>query len=181
MRADALALKPVADSDRGINVSALARRRLAVAPQPTSPNLRHMQDRLAELRRQRALVAEHLAWIDREIAAAAPADSPLQSSADAPRPAPNLTVNAVSEPPQPVLPINPSQRSDASAPASVPLPSLPESKPAEIQSDVRRGCFIYFALATFLGLAGVALIVWLSQEYKKSHPPKPRVEQTEQP
>jgi hypothetical protein len=29
-----------------------------------------MSDRLPELRRQRALVAEHLAWLDREIAAA---------------------------------------------------------------------------------------------------------------
>ncbi|HLP26775.1 MAG TPA: hypothetical protein VK477_13925 [Acidobacteriota bacterium] len=140
-----------------------------------------MQDRLAELRRQRTLVAEHLAWIDREIAAATPAESPAQLPTDISRTAPTPAVPAILGVPQPVAATSPLPLGDASAAGAVPLPSLPETKPAEIQSDVRRGCFIYFALATFLGLAGVALIIWLSQEYKKSHPPKPRVEQTEQP
>ena len=47
-----------------------------------------MPDRLAELRRQRALVQEHLAWLEREIAATEktpsatrPADAPLTAAA----------------------------------------------------------------------------------------------------
>lgn len=36
----------------------------------TPPTLPGVSDRLAELRRQRALVQQHLAWLDEEIAAA---------------------------------------------------------------------------------------------------------------
>ncbi|MFT3828428.1 MAG: hypothetical protein QM691_01855 [Opitutaceae bacterium] len=134
-----------------------------------------MQDRLAELRRQRALVAEHLAWLDRELAAAAPAEAASPSSENKPRPASDLAA------PPPGLPAGPLAPADNPPPDSTPHAALPEAKPAEIRSDVRRGCFLYFAIATLLGLAGVALIIWLSQAYKKSHPPKPRIEQTERP
>ena len=125
-----------------------------------------MQDRLAELRRQRALVAEHLAWLDRELAAAAP--EPI---------------------PGPVLPASgaaatsavPSVPADPAAADSAGEPPLAQPDPADIKSDVRRGCFLYFAAAVFLGLVGVGLIIWLSQEYKERHPPKPPAEAPAQP
>lgn len=42
-----------------------------------------MSDRLAELRRQRALVQQHLAWLDAEIAAAEKFPAPAVASAPA--------------------------------------------------------------------------------------------------
>jgi hypothetical protein len=105
-----------------------------------------MSDRPAELRRQRALIAEHLAWLDREIARATPAASPAPDS-----PAPTT----------PPLP---------SAPA--PLPPPPELKNLEadaildryrteersLKDDVRKGCFLYCAAAVVLLALGVAAI-----------------------
>ncbi|HZP60009.1 MAG TPA: hypothetical protein VFB27_06750, partial [Opitutaceae bacterium] len=43
-------------------------------------------DHLSELRRQRALVQEHLAWLDREIAAAAGETTPLTLAPKPPGP-----------------------------------------------------------------------------------------------
>lgn len=134
-----------------------------------------MQDRLEELRRQRALIADHLAWMDREIGAlsasgANPAtdpDGPAASPAGSPRP----TVSGPIAPP----------KTDA-APAETPAaPTVPETNPGDIKDDVRRGCFLYFGLASLLVIIVGALLVWASQSYKKSHPPAPRVEQHGEP
>jgi hypothetical protein len=102
-----------------------------------------MPDRLAELRRQRALVQEHLAWLDREIAAAAP-------------PAP------------PAAPMPPAPASGA-APAAPPPPAAGaadvdeivahyRSAPGAVREDVRKGCLLYFALALAVFAAGVAIL-----------------------
>ncbi len=125
-----------------------------------------MPDRLAELRRQRALVAEHLAWLDREIAAAAPSPvgafpppSPRPAVAPPPSLDPAAILAAAAAPP--------------SAPVAEPDPLahlVPERPPAAIKQDVRLGCFLYLFLAT-VGLVGFcALIYWGSQKYKASHP-----------
>ena len=117
-----------------------------------------MSDRLDDLRRQRALVAEHLAWLDREIAAAQPA---------APKPAPPAPVAA---------PAVPSTRKEGfhapAAPATTP-PGVARSGPTKddrqaddilsnyrvepnaMKSDIKKGCFLYF----FGALALVALVV----------------------
>jgi len=112
-----------------------------------------MSDRLADLRRQRALIQEHLSWLDREIAAATQ---------------PSVTTTPPAAP-SPVLTETPRQV-DGSAllEASLPPTALdPESILAEtardahtIKSDVRRGCLLYFVLA-LAGLAGVLLWLYL--------------------
>ncbi len=136
-----------------------------------------MQDRLAELRRQRALIAEHLAWLDREITAAGSA-SITPSAAPPPQvvkvapPAPPLDpasiLAKVAEPPATVAP---------SAPDDPHTDLLPEHRPADIKSDVRRGCFLYLALATLAVVVFGGLLVWASRAYKHSQQQPPRNEQ----
>lgn len=156
-----------------------------------SPKLPHMPDRVAELRRQRALIAEHLAWLDRELAATAPspqpANTPAATQAAIPAPAPI----SVGNPPPPVAPpkppLDPSAiLAAAAAPKVAPAPEpdphahlLPERPSADIKQDVRLGCLLYVVLGA-VGVVGFcALIYWGSQKYKASHPKTPPHEQVE--
>jgi hypothetical protein len=101
-----------------------------------------MSDRLQELLRQRALLQEHLGWLDREIASA--------------------TSDGV-----PPLPTKPNPQPQAVAPqmpAVVSTPSEAEKilgsfsqDPQAVQTDTRRGCMIIFAIA--MALLGLAAIV----------------------
>ena len=112
-------------------------------------------DRLAELRRQRAHVQEHLAWLDREIArsetdtdlvvrgesaTALPAE-PTASDTRADNP------NALSESGEtaPTSPAAEEIEADAEA-------VMAEYRVAstELQDSVRRGCFLYFTVALLL-------------------------------
>lgn len=91
--------------------------------------------RLAELQRQRELVREHLAWLDREIAAAL-ARTPDEISL------PTSPAAATSDPL--VAALHPS------------LSAQPD--PASVAAAARRGCFIFAALAALLfatALAGI--------------------------
>ena len=131
-----------------------------------------MSDRLRELLRQRALLQEHLAWLDREIDAAAGKPA---SPAGLAAPAPSVAVSSA-----PVaLP----------APASSPAPALPAAaipriiagiatprieaapisdaaferyrvEPRTVQQDVRKGCFLYFAAAFVLLGLGVTVLYY---------------------
>ncbi|HTB80821.1 MAG TPA: hypothetical protein VK717_08035 [Opitutaceae bacterium] len=95
-------------------------------------------DRLQDLRRQRTLVQEQLAWLDREIAAATGAAAPQP-------PAPSL------------VPQNPPAAA-APAPADQDVEAILESYRAEVSAgpaDARRGCYMVF----FAGLALFALVV----------------------
>lgn len=99
-----------------------------------------MSDRLTELNRQRALLAEHLAWIDREIAAA-------RGEAPAPVPAPP-------PPPVPAAPAAPAPDVDA----------LFERLRAEEQGRgqlSKQGCWIVFAALLAAGLALLAIATFL--------------------
>lgn len=131
-----------------------------------------MQDRLAELRRHRALVAEHLVWLDREIAAAEGKPAPAPTPELPPPPAPTAAeILAKASEPAPAVP-----------PVVVDQPEtalLPEHQPTDIKNDVRRGCLLYFALASAAVIALGGLLVWASQAYKKSHPPTPHAPQGE--
>lgn len=109
-------------------------------------------DRLSELRRQRASIAEHLAWLDREIAAA-------EGRADPARP---------SEAKAPIVPPNPPVSTPIIAPA-VASGSVVDKEAdlileqhrvgtGDIQRDVRRGCFLYFAAALLAVAIGVAVL-----------------------
>ncbi|MBL9186417.1 MAG: hypothetical protein JNK23_02970 [Opitutaceae bacterium] len=100
-----------------------------------------MPDRLDELRRQRALVQEHLAWLEREITATEGKAAPNKPTVATPLPAMR-----------------------AATQASAPLDTRVEDvlahyrkEPATVKQDVRKGCLIYFALALFAVAAVVAL------------------------
>jgi len=104
-----------------------------------------MSDRLPELHRQRALVAEHLAWLDREIAADG-GETPgtlsiLPPQADSP-------------------PLNPTGDASNLPVAEEILEKFrrdAESSPARM----RQGCIWSFVAAMALFILGVATIYWL--------------------
>lgn len=92
----------------------------------------------AELLRQRALLQEHLAWLDRQIEAAAASEgSPAEVEAPSLNPVPGGVDAAESE---------------------VLADPLPRSDTLAVKEEVRRGCLLYFALACAVtGLAVLAL------------------------
>jgi hypothetical protein len=99
----------------------------------------NMSDRLPELRRQRALVAEHLAWLDREIA------------------------DAGSEAPAtPVTPAPPAKPAGAvDVPAAEKILAEFRSEAERAPADMRRGCLWSFLAGMLLLILGVAAIYWL--------------------
>jgi len=117
-----------------------------------------MPSRLDELHRQRALLREHLAWLDREIAAA-------ENASPAPAPAGTTA---------PALP---------AVPDLAPLPSVPSSdrpgpvdademlaqyrtQSQDLRTDVRKGCFLYFTTAFLaLGLLVAGLYFYFSSQH----------------
>lgn len=99
-----------------------------------------MSDRLQELLRQKALLDEHAAWLEREIAA-----ERARAGEVPPAAAPGLS--------PPAAPA--SAVTDAEADA---LLDQYRSNPQSLQQEVKRGCFLYFfgALA-LLGLTVLAV------------------------
>lgn len=115
-----------------------------------------MSDRLNELRRQRALVAEQLAWLDREISAAAGAP-PAAPVAPAPVTTPAAPVTPRPEPvsaPTPPATVDPEVSTAVAADADSLLDEY-RVAPEELKTDVKKGCFLYF----FAALALLALVV----------------------
>ena len=124
-----------------------------------------MSDRLQDLLRQRALIQEQLAWLDREIAAASAADATTTPAvAPAPRSVPAL--------PQPGYlasqaaaiaahqaaaraPATDRGENPAVAAAADAILEKYRVQPDSLRTDVRQGCFLYF----FGALAAVAVIV----------------------
>ena len=94
-----------------------------------------MSDRSDELRRQRDLLREHLAWLEREIAAQ-----------DGMAPAP--------QPPRLVPPHFNVTASDADRDAEAILAEFRRSAPA-IATQTKRGCILYFLIAVGLLVAAV--------------------------
>ena len=142
-----------------------------------------MRDRLSELVRQRALVSEHLAWLDREIASV---HATLSSSTRPPETSPNApTQSPASDPSTSGSYIAPTQA--ATAPSNErhsPLlptagatpttesrsvaPVAPEElieqyrvSPATVKQDVRKGCLLYFT-AAFVVLGIVVAILYFT-------------------
>ena len=127
-----------------------------------------MSDRLSQLLRQRALMQEHLAWLDREIAdASASSVTPLPTAA-VPVPA-STPVTRTSAPLSPLSNLSAQASAILQRPPHSPIPSpevLPEADdileqyrvaPDAMKTDVRKGCLLYFfgALA-LLALGAVA-------------------------
>jgi len=126
-------------------------------------------DRLAELLRQRALLHEHLAWLDAEIAAASgPAAT---ASATAPPAVAIRPATTAPRLPAPVAPAAAAIPAPALAPpvGTAPTPGLTEAsaeailseyqvKPDNLRQDVRKGCLLYFAASfVLLGLGVLGL------------------------
>lgn len=112
------------------------------------------EERLQQLRRQRALVQEHLAWIDHEIAAASGGVTPPAPTAPSPV-----------APPPAAAPANPAVDAEAEA--------IIENYRAESRSSIaaaRRGCFIvFFAGLALFGLAVLALYFYTVSRHPPPH------------
>lgn len=111
-----------------------------------------MSDRLTELQRQRALIQEQLAWIEREIARESTTGKAPSPLSDTPRtrlssPLEPLAVPASTSGPQLVNPAH-----DAAAERIL---DDYRTSPKSIKSDVTKGCFLYF----FAAFAAVGLVV----------------------
>ncbi len=98
-----------------------------------------MSDRLSELQHQRALIEGHLAWLDREIAAATGRPA-AQSSAALP----------IAKPTAPV-PVS----AEAGEPLADDLIARYGAESKNTAESVKKGCFVFFALALVLLCAGV--------------------------
>src|SRR5688572_30004792 len=103
-------------------------------------------DRLIELQRQRALAQEQVAWFDREIAREA---------------------GLVGAPAAPVVPPAPSGFESSPSPSPFDADRIIkqyQGKTGSVRSEVRRGCFLYFAIAwALLGLG--LLTFWLIRRH----------------
>jgi hypothetical protein len=131
-----------------------------------------MSDRLRELLRQRALLQEHLTWLDREIAAESrpgPASPPpwaemppVPAVADLPT-APVVPAPMPHSPAAAVISIRPAPSTASVAAAANPDAILEEYRvaPAALQQDIRRGCFFYFAAALVVFALGVVVLYFL--------------------
>lgn len=109
-----------------------------------------MSDRLKELQRQRALAQEQLAWLDREIASEtgkAETSSPVTTPHSFPATSPS-----------------PGTTSEATATAEAIIEKYQRTGPS-VESQVKRGCFMYFFLALSLVGLGVAAL-YLYSVYK---------------
>ena len=99
-----------------------------------------MSDRSDELRRQRDLLREHLAWVEREIA---------REAVEAPEQAP-----VYQPPPRLVQPHFSVSASDADRDAEAILAEFRRSAPA-VEAQTKRGCILYFVACLGLLLAVV--------------------------
>jgi hypothetical protein len=134
-------------------------------------------DRLAALRLQRAIVAQHLAWLDAEIAAASSDPTPATPTAPvvtklvtnpalAPVAAPSLSSPATPPAPAVATPVTspvPEPSPDALAAANARADEIIAQYSTEGRFDpqsTRRGCILLASAVFLLGLAG-AMFVYL--------------------
>jgi hypothetical protein len=130
-------------------------------------------ERLAELRRQRALIAQHLAWIDAELAAnGGPASSPApETGASATPPTPAAPTRAVDSPDPGITGTPPSP-----APPADPHLALAHARADDIieryrstealdPASTRRGC-----ITLFVGLLALGFLVILAVYYFRYMP-----------
>ena len=105
-----------------------------------------MSDRLKELQRQRALIAEQLAWVDREIAA-------VSSTVAASEPAPLAVERPAFAPISSPVQVSGDQAALDAAAEEI-LAQYKKEGPTP-EGSVKRGCFLYFFIALALLGAGV--------------------------
>lgn len=114
-----------------------------------------MPDRLDELRKQRALVQQHLTWLDHEIASVTVTRLTL----------PPFAMRGNTRPPIPgavgTNPATPRSGTTRSPLTGAAIPELAEFQvdPDNVQGDTRRGCIIYSAIA-FLVLVAICIVIY---------------------
>jgi len=98
-----------------------------------------MADRLEELRKQRALVQQHLTWLDHEIAAITVTRLTL----------PPFALRSGTRPPVGPTATTPAVPPAAGPAAGLPIPELADFQvdPDNVHGDTRRGCIMYAAIA----------------------------------
>src|SRR6185312_12011020 len=114
----------------GLRFSCPDRAGQAAPRHPFSP----MPDRLDELRKQRALVQQHLTWLDHEIAAVTVTRLTLPPFAMRSSTRPPIAPTATT----PSVPLG-----GAAKPVVVPELSEFQVNPDEVQVDTRKGCILY--------------------------------------
>jgi hypothetical protein len=130
-----------------------------------------MTDRLSELVRQRGLVSDHLAWLDREIARERASTRPAMPDVP-PLPFPTAPMPAApsGSDTKPVEPVGaPPGTNEAPAegsiggvsPAAEELLDQYRVSPTTVHQDVRKGCLLYFAGA-FVLLGIVVAILYFT-------------------
>lgn len=103
-----------------------------------------MSDRLTDLRRQRALVQQHLEWLDREIAAAQP--RPAETN-----PTPPPTPPAAAAPSPVRVPILPTSTDPVVA-------EFAQPDPVNAARKAKQGCLLYLVVALVVFFATVFVI-----------------------
>lgn len=121
-----------------------------------------MSDRLSELIRQRALVVEHLAWLDREIADAKGKVDPAAPNAAVAvlLPATNPASDAATALAPPNL-VGPPPSVDAPVPETEVILEQYRVTPTAVKQDVRKGCLLYF-VGAFVVLGIVVTILYFA-------------------
>jgi hypothetical protein len=112
-----------------------------------------VSDRSDELRRQRELLRQHLAWLDREIA---------QADAEAPQGGPILK----QQPPRIIPPAFSVDALDGDRDAEAILAEYRTSAPG-VESQTKRGCIIYFAAAMAVFLAVSAALIYYFEKSRR--------------
>jgi hypothetical protein len=111
-----------------------------------------VSDRLNELNRQRALLQEQLAWLDREIAT-----EKMRSSLAEPQ----RSLHQEPAPPVASPPVS-AATTDADS-----ILAQYRSDPTSLKNDVRKGCLLYFAIAS--ALVGL-IVILLYFNYRSRQP-----------
>lgn len=123
--------------------------------------------RLAELRQQRALIAEHLAWLDRQIAAVAAVGTPQAKPTATAAPAPRAFTPSAPRPPAPeTTPI--SRAALISGPAAGAGEAVADTVLQEwVEQNEERsappskfGCWTLFAAGLLLFAAGSIFVIY---------------------
>jgi hypothetical protein len=115
-----------------------------------------------DLQRQRRLVQEHLAWLDAEIAREAGGLQAVQPPPTATKTPLIKAADAATAPS--------GTGTIAEADAETILAQY-KSQPADVQSDVKRGCYIVFFAGIALFFALVAFAYWYYPSGRESAPP----------
>jgi hypothetical protein len=119
-----------------------------------------MSDRLADLRRQRALVQEQLNWLDAEINAAQPPSPAAPVVTPAPPtspPAPKPATPARGVTPAALVSTPPAAAGTIDAMAAAMLKEY-KIPPKSLHTDIRKGCLLYLIGAFAVLILGVTVL-----------------------